>query len=64
MSNSRNPTAGGQDPALLAGLAAGDDEKSRLATIFWEKVWPKLAENGWSKVSIIPSKNIRTVVMN
>ena len=36
---------------LLAGLATNEYEKNKLATVFWEKAWPKLEENGWTKVS-------------
>jgi len=51
VSKKSNTTADDHDPALLAGLAASDDEKTRLAAIFWETAWTKLAESGWSKVS-------------
>lgn len=51
LSAKSNTTAGENDPALLAGLAASFDEKTRLSAIFWETAWKKLTENGWSKVS-------------
>jgi hypothetical protein len=51
--NTTNDVASSPTATLLAGLAPNEYEKNRLATVFWEKAWPKLEENGWSKVRFI-----------
>ena len=44
------------DDYLMSGISKTSGEKARITAIFWEKVWPMLADIGWTKVRTLATQ--------